>query len=194
MAQPDTTADDGLERFRAYLRLLARLHLDRRLQGKLDPSDIVQQTLLEAYRSAHKLAGRSDGEKAAWLRQALAHQLTHAVRDLSRDKRAIARETSLETALAESSAQLEKWLAAEQSSPSDQAQRQELSIQLAGELEALPEAQREAVVLHYWQGLTLPEIAQQLGRSAAAVAGLLQRGLKTLRQQMNKGEVDHDHG
>lgn len=190
MALPDETAADDLERFRAYLRLLARLHLDRRLQGKLDASDVVQQTLLEAYRSAHKLQGRSDAEKAAWLRQALAHQMAHAVRDLGRAKRDIARERSLEAALAESSAQLEKWLAAEQSSPSDQAVRQELSIRLAAELEALPEAQREALMLHYWQGWTLPQIAAHLGKSAAAVAGLLQRGLKTLRAQMNTGVTD----
>jgi RNA polymerase sigma-70 factor (ECF subfamily) len=189
MPSPDENVGEGLERFRAYLRLLARLHLDRRLQGKLDPSDLVQQTLLEAYRSAHKLEGRSDAEKAAWLRQALAHQMAHAVRDLGRDKRNIAREQSLEAALAESSAQLEKWLAAEQSSPSERAEQQELSIRLAGELEALPEAQREALVLHYWQGMTLPAIAQHWGRSPAAVAGLMQRGLKTLRQKMNKGAI-----
>jgi RNA polymerase sigma-70 factor (ECF subfamily) len=194
MALSDETGADNLERFRAYLRLLARLHLDRRLQGKLDPSDLVQQTLLEAYRSAHKLTGRSDAEKAAWLQKALAHQMAHAVRDLGRDKRNVARERLLEAALAESSAQLEKWLAAEQSSPSDQAARQELSIRLAAELEALPEAQREAVVLHYWQGMTLPEIAEHLSRSPAAVAGLLQRGLRALRGKMNTGVADHDSG
>jgi RNA polymerase sigma-70 factor (ECF subfamily) len=188
MTPPERIAPDDLERFRAYLRLLARLNLDRRLQGKLDPSDIVQQTLLEAYRSSAKLAGRSDAEKAAWLRQSLAHQMAHAVRDLGRAKRDIARERSLEAALDESSAHLEKWLAAEQSSPSDQAARHELSLRVAAELEALPEAQREALVLYYWQGMTLPEVAQQLGRSSAAIAGLLQRGLKTLRRHMNAGE------
>lgn len=191
MSPPEMIAPDDLERFRAYLRLLARLHLDRRLQGKLDPSDIVQQTLLEAYRSSAKLEGRNDAEKAAWLRQALAHQLAHAVRDVGRAKRDIAKERSLEAALEDSSAHLEQWLAAEQSSPSDQAARHELSLRLAAELEALPEAQREALVLHYWQGMTLPEVAQQLGRSPAAIAGLLQRGLKTLRRHMNVGESDH---
>jgi RNA polymerase sigma-70 factor (ECF subfamily) len=194
MSIQERAATDGLERFRAYLRLLARLHLDKRLQGKLDPSDLVQQTLLDAYRSAHKLTGRTDAEKAAWLRQALAHQMAHAVRDLGRDKRDVGRERSLDAALAESSAQLEKWLAAEQSSPSDQAERQELSLRLAGELEALPEAQREALVLHYWQQMTLPEIAEQLCRSPAAVAGLLQRGLKSLRGKMNTGVSEHDSG
>jgi DNA-directed RNA polymerase specialized sigma24 family protein len=65
MAYSDETRANSLEQFRAYQRLLVRLHLDRRLQGKLAPSDLAQQTLLEAYRSAHKLTGRSDAEKAA---------------------------------------------------------------------------------------------------------------------------------
>ena len=110
------------------------------------------------------------------------------IRDLGRPKRDVARERSLEAALDESSAHLDQWLAAEQSSPSDQAQRHELSIQLAAELEALPEAQREAVVLHYWQSWSLPRIAEHLGRSPAAVAGLVQRGLRTLRRQINPEE------
>jgi RNA polymerase sigma-70 factor (ECF subfamily) len=184
----DSASGHDWERFRAYLRLLARLHLDTRLQGKLDPSDVVQQTLLEAYRSRDKLAGRTEGEVAAWLRQTLAHQLTHAVRDLGRAKRDLARERSLEAALHESSAHLEKWLAAEQSSPSDQAQRHEWSVRLAAELEALPEAQREALVLHYWQSWSLPRIAEHLGRTPAAVAGLVQRGLRTLRRQMTEDD------
>ena len=49
-------------------------------------------------------------------------------------------------------------------------------------------AQREALVLHYWQGQSLAKIGKQLGRSAAAVAGLLQRGLKDLRRQMAAAE------
>jgi RNA polymerase sigma-70 factor (ECF subfamily) len=184
----DEAATHDWDRYRAYLQLLARLHLDTRLQGKLDASDIVQQTLLEAVGSPEKFADRSQAEVATWLRQALAHQLAHAVRDLGRAKRDVARERSLEAALDDSSAHLEQWLAAEQSSPSDQAQRHELSIQLAAELEALPEAQREAVVLHYWQSWSLPRIAEHLGRSPAAVAGLVQRGLRTLRRQMNPEE------
>jgi RNA polymerase sigma-70 factor (ECF subfamily) len=172
------------QRFGAYLRLLARLHLDARLQGKLDASDLVQQTLLEAHRSRDKLAGRCDAEVAAWLRQALAHQLAHAVRDLGRARRDVSRERSLQAALDESSAHLEAWLAAEQSSPSEQAERHEWSVKLAAELEALPEAQREALVLHYWQSWSVARIAEQLGRSPAAVAGLLQRGLRALRGRM----------
>jgi len=83
--------------------------------------------------------------------------------------------------LAESSARLEAWLIAEQSSPSQQAMHNEQMLRLADALTALPDGQREAVVLHYWQELSLNEVAAQMGRSPASVAGLLQRGLKTLR-------------
>jgi RNA polymerase sigma-70 factor (ECF subfamily) len=177
-----------LERFASYLRLLARLHLDARLRGKLDASDLAQQSLLAAYRSLDQFRGRTDAELAAWLRQILAHQLAHAVRDLGRAKRDIRRERSLEAALGDSSARLERWLAADQSSPSAQLQRQEQAVQVAAALETLPEAQREALVLHYWQGWTLPQIAAHLGRSPAAVAGLLQRGLKAMRRHLSTEE------
>jgi RNA polymerase sigma-70 factor (ECF subfamily) len=184
MSRPDEALDQRLERYRAYLRLLARLHLDARFQGKLDASDLVQQTLLEAYRSLQQFRGGDGAELAGWLRQILAHQLAHAQRDLGRAKRDIRRERSLAAELDVSSQRLGSWLAAEQSSPSERAQRNEQAVLVAGALETLPEAQREALVLHYWQGWTLPRIAEHLQRTPAAIAGLLQRGLKELRKQL----------
>jgi RNA polymerase sigma-70 factor, ECF subfamily len=181
------TSDDPLDRYRSYLHLLARLRLDDRLRGKLDPSDVVQQTLLEAHRDRDQFRG-AEGQWAAWLRQILARNLANAVRDFGRAKRDAALERSLEAVVAESSAKLEAWLAAEQSSPSQQAERNEDAVRLAEALAKLPEPQREVLVLRHLQGRALADISEQLGKSPAAVAGLLHRGLKQLREFL------HDSG
>jgi RNA polymerase sigma-70 factor (ECF subfamily) len=186
MGHISQNGEQPLERFRSYLHLLARLHLDPRLRGKLDASDVVQQTLLQAHEAREQFRGQTESEQAAWLRKILARNLAHAVRDFGRDKRDLAREQSLDAALDASSARLEAWLAAEQSSPSQRAERKEQAVVLAAALEQLPEAQREAVVLHYFQGCTVAAIGRQLNRSPEAVAGLLHRGLKQLRAHLRE--------
>jgi RNA polymerase sigma-70 factor (ECF subfamily) len=188
MNEAATSPDRTLERFRAYLAVLARLHLDPRLGRKIDVSGVVQQTLLEAYQSLGKIQARSEGEQAAWLRRALANNLKDELRKWHTAARDLGRERSLEDALDQSSARLEAWLIADQSSPSQQAARQERAVQLAEALERLPEAQREALVLQHWHGWTLAEIAEHLGRTPAAVAGLLHRGLQQLRQRLQEKE------
>jgi len=188
MDRPLDEAGRLLEPFRAYLRLLARLHLAPQLRGKLDPSDVVQQTLLQAYQALDQFRGRSEAECAAWLRQILARTLAQALRDFGRAKRDLAREQSLQAAVDASSARLEAWLIADQSSPSQRAEQGEQALRLAAALEQLPEAQREALVLQHWQGLSLAEIGEHLGRSPEAVAGLIKRGLKQLRNLMQENE------
>src|SRR5947209_10676268 len=69
-----------LEAYRGYLTLLARVQLGQRLQGKADPSDLVQETFLEAHRDFAQFRGRTEAELAAWLRQILAHNLANLVR------------------------------------------------------------------------------------------------------------------
>ncbi|HEV3024333.1 MAG TPA: sigma-70 family RNA polymerase sigma factor [Pirellulales bacterium] len=178
--------DDGsrLERFRQYLRTLARLHLDRRLQGKLDASDVVQQTLLEAHRDLGQFRGQSDAELAAWLRQLLVHNLATVARDYGREKRDIARERSLEAAIDESSCRLEAWLASDESSPSQRAGRNEHLLMLAEALATLPEANQEVVTLRYLHAWPVADIARHVGRTPAAVAGMLHRALKELRVRL----------
>jgi RNA polymerase sigma-70 factor (ECF subfamily) len=175
-----------LEGFRDYLRLLARARLDPRLQAKLDPSDVVQQTLLEAHKERGAFRGTTRAELAGWLRQILARNLANALRNFRRDKRDVAREQALDAVAAESSARVEAWLAAEQSSPGDRAERAEEAARLAAALAALPEAQREVVVLRHLHGWSLHDIARHVGKSAPAVAGLLHRGLQRLRERSNE--------
>jgi RNA polymerase sigma-70 factor (ECF subfamily) len=178
-------ADRGLERFRSYLLLLARVRLDPLVRAKVGASDVVQQTLLAAHRNFAHFRGRTVAEQAAWLRQILARNLANVLRDLRRDKRDVAREQPLQAALDESASRLESWLAAEQSSPSQQAERHERAVRLAEALATLPENQREAVVLRHWHGCSLDEIGERLGCTTGAVTGLLHRGLRNLRKQLH---------
>jgi RNA polymerase sigma-70 factor (ECF subfamily) len=188
MSPPGDAPGRALDRFRPYLLLLARVRLDPRLRGKLDASDVVQQTLLEAHQGLARFRARDVAAQAAWLRQILARNLANAIRDLGRAKRDVRRERSFEAALDESSARLEGWLVADQSSPSQQVQRHERAVRLAKALETLPEAQREAVVLRHWHGWSLADIGGQLSCTPAAVTGLLHRGLKNLRKQLQQLE------
>ena len=183
-----SAAADGhdLEGFRAYLRLLARAGLDPRLQAKLDPSDIVQQTLLEAHKDLAAFRGQGPEALRAWLRQMLARNLANALRDFRRARRDVAREQALDALAAQSSARVEAWLAADGSSPSAAVWRQEEAARLAAALEKLPEAQREVVVWRHLHGWSLHDIARHLGRSRAAVAGLLHRGLVQMRNELQR--------
>ena len=125
---------------------------------------------------------------AAWLRQILTRNLAHTVRDFGRDKRNIHRECQLKAAVDNSSVRLAGLLAADQSSPSQRASRNEQVLALAEVLETLNGAQREAIVLHYLQGWSLADVAEHLDRSTSAVAGLLHRGLAKLRGQLQDRE------
>jgi RNA polymerase sigma-70 factor, ECF subfamily len=173
-----------LESYRDYLRLLARLELHPRLRARLDPSDIVQQTLLQAHQALDQFRGEGDSALAAWLRQILARNLAMALRDHARAKRDVRREKDLQAALDRSSARLESWLAADQTSPSLKAERNEQLLRMANALAALPSDQRDAVTLHFLNGLSLAEVGTRLGRSQAAAVGLIQRGLKAMRRDL----------
>jgi RNA polymerase sigma-70 factor (ECF subfamily) len=176
-----------LDSYREYLALIARLQLSPRLQAKVDVSGVIQMTLL-AHQAREKRRGQSDAQVAAWLRQIMRNNLADELRKLGSAKRDLARERSLEAALADSSSCLEEWLAADQSSPSQHVLREEQLLRMAQALSALPEAQRKAVELHHLQGLSLDEIARDLRTTKPAVAGLLHRGLKSLRQWLGEGE------
>ena len=175
-----------LEEYRGYLKMLARSQLHAQIQGKLDASDVVQQTLLDAYRNRQQFRGQTQAEMAGWLRQILANNIGGALRAAHRPKRDLGREVSLQSALDTSSMHLEAFLAAEQSSPSMKAQKQEDMVHLANSLDQLPEDRREAVTLRLCHNWSLDQISSHLGKTKKAVAHLLQRGLSQLRELMQE--------
>jgi RNA polymerase sigma-70 factor, ECF subfamily len=175
-----------LERFSAYLELLARLQIDPGLRAKLDASDIVQQTLLQAHEFRDQFRGQSEAELAGWLRTILANTLAAAVRRFASDARDLKRERSLEYGLADSAARLENWLAAEQSTPSESVMRVEELVRLAAALAQLPPDQRQVIELHHLKGLQIAEVAAIMQRTKPSVMGLLFRGQKKLRELLQE--------
>jgi RNA polymerase sigma-70 factor, ECF subfamily len=181
MRQESDTCEWDLNHYRDYLRMLARLHLDPRLRGKVDPSDVVQETLLRAHANRDQFRGGTNGEMVAFLRTILARHLAELMRRHARQKRNIRLERSLEDALNASSARVESWLAAEQSSPGERAVREEELLQLARGLSQLTEDQRVAVEGRFLKDMKLSEIATLMSRSEGAVAQLIHRGLGKLQ-------------
>jgi len=174
-----------LEPYRGYLWALASAQLNRRIQGKVDASDIVQQTLLRAHSGLKGLRDHSPGAIAAWLRTILAAEMVDILRHYHRDKRDIDREKSIVQDLDQSSAGLERWIEADQSSPSMIASRNEQMLLLANAILQIPADQREVVVMKHLKGKTLQQIAEETRRTTASVAGLLRRGLARLRELMD---------
>jgi RNA polymerase sigma-70 factor (ECF subfamily) len=162
-----------LESFRDYLRLIARVQLDGRLQARVDPSDLVQQTLLEAHQALSREGADAPADLRAYLRRVLARNLVDAVRHHSADRRAV----QLERSLHDSTGRFEAWLADERFGPEQRIARQEELRELADALAGLPEDQRTAVELKYLAGLSVAQIGEQMGRSEESVGGLLRRGL-----------------
>jgi RNA polymerase sigma-70 factor (ECF subfamily) len=174
--------DQELEKYREYLHLLARLQLGARLQAKIDLSGLVQLTLLEAHRAFPRLRTLADPDKALWLRRALAGNLRDELRKLATQKRDVGREVALEQAIQQSSARLQAWLAADQPDPCEHLVRQEETLRLVAALTRLPDSQRRAVEMHHLQGLSVAEVAAEMGCTKPAVLGYLKRGVRKLRE------------
>jgi RNA polymerase sigma-70 factor (ECF subfamily) len=173
------------EKYRPVLKLMARrLCLDRRLQRRFDSSDLVQQTLLQAHARAATCRGQEEAQRLCWLHTIL----VNAARDRLAADRAARRDASLEVSLnaaaASSSACLEKWLAARQPSPAQEAERQELLAAVARAIDVLPDDQGEAILRHHLLGESTAEVAAQMGRTPDAVKMLLYRGMKALRERL----------
>ena len=173
-----------LEAYRHYLGLLARVQIGQRLQGKVDASDLVQETFLDAYRNFPRFQGVCEAQFVHWLRQILAAKLADLLRRyLGTQGRDVRLEREIADAFQQSSMALDQGLAAQQSSPSQQTMKREQAVLLADALEKLPADYRDVLVLRHLEGLTFPEVARRMGRSLDSVEKLWMRGLIRLRRE-----------
>jgi RNA polymerase sigma-70 factor, ECF subfamily len=174
-----------LESYRHYLDLLARVEVGRRLQAKLDAADLVQETLLEAFKNFPKFRGSCERQFVCWLRQIMAACLANLLRRYMGTK---ARDIRLEKQLADqldlSARRLDCGLMDGQSSPSRQASHREQAVLLANALQKLAPDYREVIILRHIESLTFPDISRRMDRSIDSVEKLWVRGLARLRQIM----------
>jgi RNA polymerase sigma-70 factor, ECF subfamily len=174
-----------LEGYREYLRLLARARVGQDLRVRLDPSDLVQETLLEAQRDFHQFLGNSEEELAVWLRRILVRNLVDQVKYHQSQKRDVGREQPLQTLIE----QAHEALAAPLSTPSKQAARREQAVSLARAMARLPDDYREVVTLRQLDGRSFDDIAITMGRSSGAVRMLWMRALERLGELMESGDA-----
>ncbi len=193
----DQRLGELLESYRNYLSLLATTQIDDKLRARLSPSDLVQETMLGAYRDFPQFRGKSERELLAWLRQILINRLHAFVqKNVLAAKRDVRREFSLETigaALARSSANLQAGfvLADQGPSPGSEVIRRENAVQLADHLAAMTPVYRDVIVLRNLQGLPFDQVARRLDRTSGATRMLWLRAIKQLRELMDpQGQAD----
>jgi RNA polymerase sigma-70 factor (ECF subfamily) len=185
VTSPAVPDDAMFARYRAYLRLAAAIRVDPRLRAKFDTSDVVQQTMLEAWKAWDQHAGEGDAQLLAWLHKMLTNNLLDAIKRFDAEKRDVGRERSLEESVNATVDRLMEMQAVDHTTPSDVAMREERDLKVAEAVAALPEDQREAVILKRWHGWTIDEIAEWMGKTPGGVAGLLGRALQTLRRALS---------
>src|SRR4051812_20030807 len=156
-----------LEHYRHYLYLLARARMSRLLQGRVDPSDLVQEAFLAAHRDFAAFRGSTEAELVAWLKQILVARLADQIR---RHIKAKARDVRLESRLTaevdQSSQALERALPVHHNStPSKLAAQREGAVLLAEALKELPAHYEEVIVLRHLEGLSFADVARRMDRT-----------------------------
>lgn len=171
-----------LEAARSYLLLQADQHLPQSIRAKVGPSDIVQETAIDAHRDFLRFRGTSQEELYSWLRTILQNNVTDAVRRFElAQKRAAKREASLSVIVDRCGISV---LPSVSTTPDHSAIRREDAALLQGLLTRVPVDYQTILRLRYWDGLTFPEIAIRIGRSEEAARKLWYRALSRLTAEL----------
>jgi RNA polymerase sigma-70 factor (ECF subfamily) len=170
--------------YRNFLRVMSRSLIGTALRARLDPSDVVQDTLLKAHRGFADFDGATEGEFIAWLRQILVRDLADRVRHHHGRARDVRREESLDAALERSSLAVQRALEASSASPSAVAEQRERAVLLADALEKLPADYRKVFILRSLEHVSVADIAARLGRTPNAVVKLWARAMAALVREL----------
>ncbi len=182
----DEGARDRLfEKCRSYVNVVARAQVESWIQAKVDASDLVQQTLLEAHRGLPEFRSETEGEWLAWLRRILKHNATDFIRQYRGAKRAVGREVRLQGRVNDGS-QFDFDPSDPGPTPSQVFQQREREVEVAEALTQLPPDYQEVILLRNLQRLPFNEVADRMGRSRPAVQMLWMRSLKKLNEVLNK--------
>src|SRR5262245_9193522 len=175
--------EELLALYRPYLRVVAGQRMPRLVQKRIDASDLVQQTLIDAVRGLPEFRGQSETEFTAWIMRLLERNLLMSLRSNTLGKRDIRLEQDWSDT--NGSAQM-MWhsLSADGSSPISRVVRGEAALQLTLALDKLPKDQRAAVEMRYIGHLSLKEIAEEMERSVGSIAGLIRRGVDALQDHL----------
>lgn len=184
-AGDDAARGQLLSSYEQYLTVLARVQVGRRLQGKVEAADVVQETFLDAHRQFPLFRGTTEAELIAWLRRILAGQLALVVRKFTGTAaRDVRLERDLGDDLDRSAAAMDRGLVADTSSPSHRASRREQAVLLAEALGKLSDDYREVICLRNLEGLPFADVARRMNRSEDSVQKLWIRALASLRKSM----------
>jgi RNA polymerase sigma-70 factor (ECF subfamily) len=172
---------------RTYLGFLARSQVESSLRMKVDASDLVQETMLEAFRDFGRFAGSSQEEWLAWLRRILAHNAADFVRRYrGTAKRQARREVPLRAGGASTLAPGAPEPAAPAATPSQEFLRLDAQLRMSAAMAQLAPDYQEVLVLRNLQRLPFAEVAQRMGRSRPAVQMLWMRAIKKMQDAMGE--------
>lgn len=182
---------------RPYLHVVARAHVSGWMQGKIDCSDIVQQTLLEAHRGFENFRGGTQEEWLAWLRRIAVHNVADLVkRHAGSQKRDARREVRLRSAEESHVPGGVGELSAGGETPSRAAIRNEHAVLVTSVLADLEPDYQQVIVLRNLEHLSFNEVAEQMGRSRPAVQMLWGRAVMRMRElltaKISASEANHD--
>lgn len=174
-----------LEDCRQYLLLVANDELEADLQAKGGASDLVQQTMLEAYIGLSRFEGQNPGELRAWLKQTLLHNIANFRRHYRQTcKRDVSREKS--DLGAGPDGRLENLIATDTTSPSGKAMHLEELARLGEVIARLPEDSRRVFQLRHQQHRTFKEIGELMQRSTDAVRMLWWRTFERVAEELER--------